>query len=554
MVKGWRGICRSLRGRVILSIGLILTLALGCLFYFIETHQEQLLLKQMHSQARVLFKQIVLTRRWIADHGGIYVEKLPWVKENPYLKSPAIVDITGKKYIKENPAYVTRQLSEYSKKEGLYWFRITSLKLVNPSNKPDEFERKALLAFDREGLREYSEVLCQNGQRYFRYVAPLYVEPSCLGCHNGYSLGDVRGAISITLPVNHVFRELRTQRLMLIGGGFATIALLMGALYLALSRAVLRPVEELRTEMAELQKGNKVKGRMPETTELADLYRSFQQLMDTITHYQNHLEEEVRKATASLRQTNEKLLETTEKYKKLSQQKSELVTYLSHELRTPLTAIKGAIDYISARVEQLKQTCPSHCDLSEVLSFAHLACSNIDRLNRLVSAGLDLEKIELGQMEFNFTLFDLSKRLKDLCMEILPLLEDKHIRLVTDIEDGLYIEADEDRITQVALNLLQNAIEHTPDEGTITIDAYASGQWVIFRVGDTGPGVPIDKQRIIFEKFYKDRKKGTGLGLAISKAIVQAHKGEIGVISDGKSGSIFYVKLPKADETISPHS
>ncbi|RME69242.1 MAG: sensor histidine kinase, partial [Nitrospirae bacterium] len=93
-----------------------------------------------------------------------------------------------------------------------------------------------------------------------------------------------------------------------------------------------------------------------------------------------------------------------------------------------------------------------------------------------------------------------------------------------------------------------------PKEGTVKVDAYASGQWVIFRVTDEGPGVPIDKQRAIFEKFYRTRKKGTGLGLAISKAIVEAHRGEIGIISDGKKGSTFFVKLPKPDGTTDTHS
>ncbi len=554
MKAALKEICRSLKGRVILSIILVLVISLGVLFYFIEIQQERLLLKQVESQARVLFKQILLTRRWIADHGGIFVEKLPWVKENPYLEDSVIIDITGKRYVKENPAYVTRQLSEYSKKEGLYWFHITSLNLVNPANRPDAFEKEALMAFETKGVKEISKIVQDGRQRYLRYIAPLYVEPSCLGCHKGYRIGDVRGAISVTMPVNHIFRELNRYRLTLIVGGLVTVVLLMGALYVALNRAVLRPVERLRMEMAGIQKGQRVEINPPETRELADLYRSFQQLMETITHYQEHLEEEVQKATASLREANEKLIETTDRYRKLSEKKSELITYLSHELRTPLTAIKGSIDYILARLEQLQERCSRRCDLSEIHSFAHLACSNIDRLSRLVNAALDLEKIELGLMEFNFKRFDLAKRLREMCLEILPLLAEKHLRLKTEIEDHLYVYADEDRITQVAQNLLQNAIDFTPDDGTITVDAYKSGEWVIFRIIDTGPGIPHETQKKVFEKFYKGKKKGTGLGLAISRAIVEAHNGQIGVISDGEKGSTFYVKLLRADEAPDTYS
>ncbi len=233
-------------------MAMVLSLALGVLFYIIESRQEALLFKQVESQARVLFKQIVLTRRWIADHGGIFVEKLPWVKENPFLKNPSIVDVTGKRYVKENPAYVTRQLSEYSRREGLYWFRITSLKLVNPANKPDPLEEHALRAFETEGLKEFSKVVKQDGQFYYRYIAPLYVESSCLTCHKGYALGAVRGAISITLPINHVFREIRRQRIVLLIGGVLTVLALMVILYIAPYRADVRPIDKLREEEQHL--------------------------------------------------------------------------------------------------------------------------------------------------------------------------------------------------------------------------------------------------------------------------------------------------------------
>ncbi|GBE34367.1 hypothetical protein BMS3Bbin06_00890 [bacterium BMS3Bbin06] len=163
---------KNLTAKVALIIGTILIITVGVTFYIVEKRQERLIMSQVEAQARILFKQILLTRRWIADHGGIFVEKLPWVEKNPYLKDSEIVDITGKRYIKENPALVTRQLSDYSKNEGIYWFHITSSKLLNPSNAPDGFEKKALTIFEKGEAGEVSAITQEQGFKYFRYVAP----------------------------------------------------------------------------------------------------------------------------------------------------------------------------------------------------------------------------------------------------------------------------------------------------------------------------------------------------------------------------------------------
>src|SRR3989338_2307219 len=104
---------------------------------------------------------------------------------------------------------VTKELARYSREEGLFWFHITSLKLTNPENAPDPFERQALLAFEQEDLREFTSIETINRQAYLRYISPLYVEEACLQCHvkQGYKLGDVRGAISVSLPMDKTFAE-----------------------------------------------------------------------------------------------------------------------------------------------------------------------------------------------------------------------------------------------------------------------------------------------------------------------------------------------------------
>jgi hypothetical protein len=116
----------------------------------------------------------------------------------------------GKILIKENPALVTRQLSEYSKRNYLYWFKITSLKFMNPLNKPDRTEERALLEFEKERESQYEAIEYIGDNQVFRFIKPLITEESCLKCHakQGYKLGDVRGAISIFIPIGQTLEKI----------------------------------------------------------------------------------------------------------------------------------------------------------------------------------------------------------------------------------------------------------------------------------------------------------------------------------------------------------
>lgn len=100
--------------KFMVGCSLTLVIALSTSFYLTSKQQESLIMKQVENEARVIFQHIVLTRKWIADHGGVFVEKLPWTKPNPYLKDAEIIDAKGRQYLKRNPAMVTKELSKYA--------------------------------------------------------------------------------------------------------------------------------------------------------------------------------------------------------------------------------------------------------------------------------------------------------------------------------------------------------------------------------------------------------------------------------------------------------
>jgi signal transduction histidine kinase len=536
----------SLNVKVLVITGIILVSTVTVTLCFINRRHERLLLQQVESQARILFKQIVLTRRWIADHGGIFVEKLPWVKKNPYLEKSEIIDIEGKRYIKENPAFVTRELSKYSKREGLYWFHITSLRLVNPSNAPDQFERKALKLFEEEGVKEVSTLETIDKSRYFRYIAPLYIEPSCRKCHRNYKLGDVRGAISVTMPVDYLITQIYKNRMDMIIGTIVISSLLLITLFFSVRKLVIKPVSQLEKAIEDFSKGRESNYTINSDDEIGKLYRAFINMRDTITEYQSTLKERIDEATEELQVTNERLIEANRLYRELSERKSDFIANISHELRTPLTSVKGAIDYINTRLTMLKSK-NINCDISDVFKFLAIIGSNTERLVRMVNDTLDLEKIESGKMEFHFDLLELGRVINYIIAEITPLYDTKNIVINATVDKGLYVCGDDDRLRQVLTNLLTNAIKYSPEGSEIRVYGTRKDGFVEVRIEDQGKGIPPGDEERIFDKFYKGKDGGTGLGLAISKSIIEGHGGEIGIASNGSKGSTFYFRLKAVD-------
>jgi hypothetical protein len=146
----------------------------------------------------------VVFRQWAALHGGVYVPMTPETPPNPYLAhlpERDIVTPSGKKLTLMNPAYMIRQVHELGQKRDALQGHITSVRPIRPENAPDEWEKKALLAFER-GAKEVSSLDPIGHETYLRLMRPLITEAACLKCHaqQGYKVGDIRGGISSSVP------------------------------------------------------------------------------------------------------------------------------------------------------------------------------------------------------------------------------------------------------------------------------------------------------------------------------------------------------------------
>lgn len=246
-----------------INISMVILLIILGIFIGFFINNKRLIEAELETRARAHFNNIVLTRHWNATYGGVYVEKREGVISNPYLKNPDITSIDGTVYTKKNPALMTREISELADHDGSYTFHITSLKPLNPGNKPDAFESRSLRLFEQGEKEVFLKEDQQDGKVFFRYMGPLVTEKSCLDCHGeqGYKVGDVRGGISIRFDIDDIEKALLVNRALLITLFLVTVVLLLGSIYLQIVLLYRR----LRTAQDKIKK-------MAITDELTGLY------------------------------------------------------------------------------------------------------------------------------------------------------------------------------------------------------------------------------------------------------------------------------------------
>jgi signal transduction histidine kinase len=233
--------------------------------------------------------------------------------------------------------------------------------------------------------------------------------------------------------------------------------------------------------------------------------------------------------------------QAVEQLERLNRAKSEFVSIVSHEFRTPLTGIQGFSEMM--RDEDLT--------LDEMREYAGDINKDAQRLNRMINEMLDLDRMESGRMTIHPERIDLNAVIDDVADRVRPNAPNHTLTL--DLQPDLpQIQADRDRMTQVASNLLNNAVKYSPTGGRITITTRADGDQLRFEVRDEGLGIPPDALETIFERYSRVDSQatkdiqGTGLGLPIVRQIVQLHGGKVWAESELGRGSVFHVVLPLA--------
>jgi len=363
----------------------------------------------------------------------------------------------------------------------------------------------------------------------------------------------------------------KTVELIATSGVIALVFVLIGSgIVLVISTALSRPLIRLTEAVKELARGNfelatqlldenpgGKQARFKAQGEIAELAGSFLDMAKEIRHshdklaeYNRTLEEKVKERTQELEQANEKL-------KELDQLKTNFLSTVSHELRTPLTSVMGFARILQKKFESTLFPPLSQSDdkkvqkaMRQVMENAQIIVEEGERLTTLINDVLDLAKMEAGRVDWNMRELRVEDIIDRAIAATSALVANKPVQLRKNIEPDLPLfEGDRDRLIQVVINLISNAVKFT-DRGNVTCKAQAGDGEIVVSVTDSGCGIKPEDQPLVFEKFKQvgdtltDKPKGTGLGLPICKEIIEHHGGRVWLESELGVGSTFLFSLP----------
>ncbi|MFF2752655.1 ATP-binding protein [Psychrobacillus sp. NPDC058041] len=292
-----------------------------------------------------------------------------------------------------------------------------------------------------------------------------------------------------------------------------------------------------------------------ETTDKSHLPAELYHLLDHVFNFEEELEEELEikgsyfdisisllYSKDSVRGAVVVLRDMTEQHR-LDKMRSDFIANVSHELRTPISMLQG---YSEAIIDDVVTT---EEDRKEMIRIIY---DESKRMGRLVTELLDLARLESGYLSIFKEKVSIIPTIERITQKFDQIAKEKSIRLNFEqkLIDPLFLEIDEDRMEQVLTNLIDNALRHTEEKGSVNVRLFQRNNQLIVEVEDTGYGIPNEDLPYVFERFYKaDKartrgKSGTGLGLAIAKNIVERHDGNLSVESELGVGTKFIIRLP----------
>ena len=214
-----------------------------------------------------------------------------------------------------------------------------------------------------------------------------------------------------------------------------------------------------------------------------------------------------------------------------------------HDLRSPLANIVSSLDVLFSMIPE--------DDKETVQTVLKIAENSTDRIQRLVSSLLDVNRLETGQPVADQKVVDTIHLIQRAVLDVEPVARGRRQTISSNLPNKLpSIWVDEDMARRVLINLMENSVKFTPPDGKLEIGAIDEGDWVHISVKDTGPGIPLAERDRIFDKFTRLRgstkSSGLGIGLAFCRLAVQGHGGKIWVESEPGNGSIFHFTFPVA--------
>jgi two-component system, OmpR family, sensor histidine kinase SaeS len=324
--------------------------------------------------------------------------------------------------------------------------------------------------------------------------------------------------ILVFLTISYVQMFISTNIIILLSLITLGAGILSFAVNLMITSPLLKSVKQMSNEAERMAKGDfDVKVTEAGPQEIRELAANF-----------NHMSTRIEAMFDELRES--------EKFK------SELIANVSHDLRTPLSSIHS---FVAALNDDIIE------DPEARKRYYETILSETEKLGLLIEEVLEFSQLENRKLPWNPHPTPIDKLLIETIQQFERVLQEKHVEVIVQYDEDLpLVPLMPVQIKRVMTNFIQNALSFSPDQTSLEIKAVKDGEMMNFSVTDEGKGVPLEEQASIFQRFYrveKSRNKaggGSGLGLSISKEIVELHGGEIGVESDGESGSTFWFRLP----------
>ncbi len=507
--------------KLLLKLTAYLSIVVVIIFFVMlqmfKNYQRDMLLNIARTRAKTLFQMIVITRQWVAEN---------------------------RDKIKPVPAIATKELSNYAKEMAEFNFHITSDKLVNPKNKPDKFEISAMNYFKEKKTKEFFRFEKNNkGETVFRYMAPLYINKSCLKCHyyQGYKIGDFRGGISVTIPVSDLENYVKNSVLFLTFSVSSIYLAIIGFITILFYFSVLKPLFELRQVSLEIEKGDLSKrANYSKNDEIGELVKSFNSMVDKLASNELKLKNELEKLTKKYNEIINQIETQKENLKKANLYKTEILDLISHEIRTPMTKILTYAELLERnKVKEDKEL------FEKIVSTVK---RNVKTLSQLFDNILTFTRIE-SEQSLEFVPVNLCKLFEEVLGQFKEEIESKQLEVELKCKPKTMICVDVDYFPFAVQNLVSNAVKFSNQGGKIEISAERTEKGVVFEIFNTGEGLEQEEMNKLFKRFFRGKKakhqtKGIGLGLSIVSRIVKNHDGEISVSSKKGEFAKFTVFIP----------
>ena len=561
-------------------------------------------------QARSSFEKDIVYRRWAAGHGGVYVPMTDKTPPNPYLSHIEEREITtpsGRVLTLVNPAYMTRQVHELGLEQYGSRGHVTSLKPIRPANAADEWETKALRAFE-QGAKEVSSIEKLDNQNYMRLMRPMITEQSCLKCHaeQGYKVGDLRGGISVSVPMAPIQAVARGHALTLAMGHFLLWLLGAGGISFGGQRLKQRVQERKYAEeqvenLAKFPSENpnpvlritkdgillyansasdsfltewsgQVGQLVPENWrqmvsevfisgsekrfEIEHAGRTFSFMLVPVleANYVNIYGRDITDRKQN-EQQRERLVEILDAKNKEIERFSSVVR---HDFGNPILSIQAFSSELVKTTEQIFELLQGQ-NIEQKVKDRLLSILKDDvpssagfiqnAVNQMIELLEGLKHVAaIGRVAINIEQLDINQLIKEMTGTMKFQIQDCGASLIVEQLPGCL--GDAAQIRQIFTNLLTNAIKYlSPDrKGRICISGKVENGESIYCIEDNGIGITPNQQKKVFDVFHRvdpsNPASGEGLGLTIVVKILDRQDGRIWVESELGKGSRFYVALP----------